>query len=94
MNNNQLCFQTHIPISTQLTLPEGYTHEDVKDAHSRYNTVFITMNDDKIFTYEETDLLCYDKLKGFAYKEHFHSSHYPSDELAIKFAETFTHTNK
>ena len=91
MNNNQLCFQTHIAISTQLTLPEGYTPEDVKDTHSRYNTVFITMNDGNEFIFENTDLLCYDKLEG-QFKEHFHSSHYPSDELAIKFAETFTHT--
>ncbi len=91
MSNNQLCFQAHIAISTQLTLPEGYTAEDVKDTHSRYSTIFITMNDGKTFVFEDTDLLDIDAIESMS-KEHYYSSHRPSDEMAIELAETFTHS--
>lgn len=89
--SNQLCFQAHIGISTQLTLPKGYTAEDVKSTSSRYSTIFITMNDNKTFIFEETDLLDIDKIEAMS-KEHYHSSHRPSDAFALEFAETFTHS--
>jgi hypothetical protein len=93
MNNNQLCYQAHIGISTLLTLPEGYTAEDVESTTSRYNTVYITMNDGNEFIFEDTDLLCIDKIEAMS-KEHYHSSHRPRDEMVASWTETFTHTNK
>lgn len=91
MSNNQLCFQAHIAISTQLTLPEGYTTDDVKDTTSRYSTIFITMNDDKTFVFKDTDLLDIDAIASMS-KLHYYSSHHPSDEMDMDCAETFTHS--